>query len=339
MVENKSSHSDTILILKFFLILGVVIIHCKFMPDMTVNPISEEIIDFIENIVSVSVPCFFIISGYLYFKNIEKDFYHNYIIKTRRRIRTLIVPYVLWNSIFLIYLIFKGYHMGNLYSIFPDGFYSVLKGFIYFENKMTYAFAFWFIRNLIVFCLLSPIVYALIKYSITFILLISVICVFNIDTLGFIFFVIGGYCGLHKGLLCHVCNLRKRLALVPLLMWICMSLNSFYFLILEYEILYILNSVSAIIFLYFFSVWLRRHYFNNKNRFLLSSTFFIYAVHQFFASPVKKILRNIINEQSFWGAISWFLLCFVSLVTISLLIWWIVKTISPKTEKVLSGGR
>lgn len=60
---------------------------------------------------NVSVPVFFLISGYYFFKGEElgKDVYLS---KLKKRIRTLLLPYLLWNLLPMLNIV-----AGNFYSI------------------------------------------------------------------------------------------------------------------------------------------------------------------------------------------------------------------------------
>ena len=50
-----------------------------------------------------AVPLFFLISGFLYFKGCESQFgLKDYMAKNRKRLRTLLIPYLLWNIFTLL---------------------------------------------------------------------------------------------------------------------------------------------------------------------------------------------------------------------------------------------
>jgi len=50
----------------------------------------------------IAVPTFFVISGFLFFKGLERWNWDIYKGKMRKRIYTLLIPYLIWNTIFII---------------------------------------------------------------------------------------------------------------------------------------------------------------------------------------------------------------------------------------------
>ena len=90
-----------------------------------------------QTLVKVAMPTFFIISGYLFFANNEKFNKEIYWQKIWRRVKTLLIPYIIWNMIMAIKL-----KIFNL-SIFVEPANMPL----------------WFLRDLIIVSLLTPILY------------------------------------------------------------------------------------------------------------------------------------------------------------------------------------
>ncbi len=94
--------SDKIRLLSFFSIILVLYIHSGFhdypheIQGMTFN---FKLQDFISGMMGrCAVPLFFAISGYLFFQGIDKDDTHAYAklwMKIRKRIRTLLIPYLI----------------------------------------------------------------------------------------------------------------------------------------------------------------------------------------------------------------------------------------------------
>ena len=170
-VDNKL-WSETIQFLRFPLIVGVIFIHT----DITL-PNNESIEDssiwtVVENIMylfsyvlpAACVPLFFFISGFLFFKNVDfnLDVYKRKILS---RCRTLLAPYVIWNLLgFLLFLL-------KHYNSFKDGklcvtFVGFLNGFFMIHPSNTnppFNFPLWFIRDLIILVVLSPLIFLLIK--------------------------------------------------------------------------------------------------------------------------------------------------------------------------------
>lgn len=104
--------SKTFALLRFPLMVGVVMIHCDISDQL--NPESQtqwakDVMYFFSNVIGrFSVPMFFLISGYLFFRSGVLD-KRVYISKLRSRLHTLLLPYLLWNLIAFLYFVIKHY--------------------------------------------------------------------------------------------------------------------------------------------------------------------------------------------------------------------------------------
>jgi hypothetical protein len=117
----------------------------------------------------VAVPLFFLISGFLFFRNVDFDG-QTYVRKLRSRARTLLVPYLFWNlSILLFYCfvhavpalnVFLNRHMEFSYRFMLDALWGgVAEG----KTTMPIAYPFWFIRDLMVLVILTPLVHVYVR--------------------------------------------------------------------------------------------------------------------------------------------------------------------------------
>lgn len=95
-----------------------------------------------------AVPLFFIISGFLFFRNINSK--NDAVAKLKRRVYTLLIPYLLWNLIYYaIHLLLK-----------PGSGISINE---LLDAAFTYKYnpSFWFMYQLILLSIISPILYYL----------------------------------------------------------------------------------------------------------------------------------------------------------------------------------
>ena len=90
-----------------------------------------------ETLVKIAMPTFFVMSGYLFFINVTEWNTKTYWSKLRRRVKTLLIPYIIWNSAMAVKL--------KTFS---------LSFFIEPANMPL-----WFLRDLIIVSLLTPIIY------------------------------------------------------------------------------------------------------------------------------------------------------------------------------------
>lgn len=180
-------------ICKLLLILAVVLIHSDFLGEYDdVAPLGALFIKWLcQSIAGCAVPTFFIISGYLFFKGLVRFSPEVYLSKLRRRCHTLLIPYLIWNIIALVLLWVKWYcfHMPGLGVFTNDGINltALLKGFWITSAGYPFEFAFWFIRNLIVFVVLSP----LASWMSRNLWMVAIALAFNIY--GFEYFLLGAF--------------------------------------------------------------------------------------------------------------------------------------------------
>lgn len=117
-----------------------------------------------------AVPTFFIISGFLFFKNtITIDDLKQKLVS---RFFTLFIPYLLWNLIYYIFhIIFEIDTTLNIESLIDAVF------------NYTYNPVFWFIYQLILLTIISPFIYFAtnLKLDIPFLILFSMVIILNID--------------------------------------------------------------------------------------------------------------------------------------------------------------
>lgn len=120
-----------------------------------------QIEDFFSNVIGqIAVPGFFMISAYLFFRNFSWNQLMN---KWNSRIKTILVPYIVWNFI---------YYMGYVIASRIDGLTEVVgKGVVPFHiwnaadavMNYTYNYVFWYLYQLILLILLTPVLYGILK--------------------------------------------------------------------------------------------------------------------------------------------------------------------------------
>ena len=115
MQNNKSVTSEMISFLRFPLAVIVVIIHCFFpikgwrydqlAAQGLGSNVTAELLLSGRILVTFVVILFFLISGYLFFVHLQKWDHKVWKQKMSRRIWTLLIPYFLWNTLYIIYCI------------------------------------------------------------------------------------------------------------------------------------------------------------------------------------------------------------------------------------------
>ncbi len=332
--------------LKFLLILGVILIHANIASGTP--PFSNAGIG-ISNFVSSQlgaafVPSFFIISGYLFFLGVERFTRAIYVEKLKRRFFSLVVPYVLWNLICVALLLFKFrfFHFDS-YGVYEmDGaidWSRFIKGFWDFYDGYPYAQAFWFIRNLICFVILSPIVYVVGRKWWLTVGLIAV-CIVSDTWLYYIeFFTVGASFALNRFDLRRLRLPALGLVVAVLGYFLGASLRNLVLGGRWFLPVYWMLTLSG--FVVFLNAALRLTSFPKTHigMLLIQSTFFIYAFHQCFCSLVRNIWLSLVGDSTTCTALISYVGSFVSMVAVSFAAWLLLRRIAPRILNVLTGNR
>ena len=359
--------SKTITYLRFLLAVFVVFIHTK---DFRVD--GGGLYDFITVSISqvftkVAVPTFFIISGYLFFINLQNFDKNIFLKKIKKRVFTLFIPYVIWNFIPYIYQIIKlilQNHTLNqiisyikikgLFNIFyiwqPDAIYNptwlgTAAPNIYFPVN----YPLWFLRDLIIcIFILSPLIYWLLKYlklNLLIILCFSYISKIWIDLPGFsidaiFFFSIGAYLSIYGKNIIEECRKTEKISyILALTFGLIDCLLNGRETIIGYIIypFYIIFGVIALFNL--ISKFLEKNIIQ-VNETLSQSSFFIYVTHTLLILKFSNwIVNKIIPLNNELFLIIKYLLIPVLTVSISLVIYLLLKKFMPKLLNILTGNR
>lgn len=157
-----------------------------------------------QTLVKVAMPIFFIMSGYLFFANVDKLDVITYKKKILRRIKTLLLPYLIWNLLMAVKL--KTFSMSMFWAFWnPAG-----KQIDWFghEQLMTAPanMPLWFLRDLMVVSLLTPIIYILVRrlgywlMAVLAVLYLSGVCAFipGLSAYAVFFFTLGAFLSIRK---------------------------------------------------------------------------------------------------------------------------------------------
>lgn len=330
---------------KMFLILGVVMVHCYMRHELgdSFPAVAFAVESFLSvGVARTCVPLFFMLSGFLIFWNVKNFSMHTYRKKLISRANSLLIPYVLWNIIGAAVFLVKVYafHFPGFDVITAHGFNigKFLMGFISLHNTFPYDMPLWFLRNLIVFVVLSPVAYAVGRSSLLTALVTAFCMVLSHDLWGGIYYIMGGRVALHPGVFER---LRSRRAIA--------------FSLVPWAVCAILTSYPP---------WLGKMWFTTEMirniaglplvlaagkmvqssnlgiiKPLMGATFFIYAFHGLLCSAARRFFLGIFGSASSLQVLSAYAATFVSLIVISVILWEIMKSIMPRAAALLCGGR
>ncbi len=217
---NHEDRSKVIAFLRFPLIVGIVLIHAnltgKQAEQATIYPLVSHL--FSEIIGSAMVPLFFFISGFLFFYKVSRFTSGVYAQKLRRRLKSLLIPYLFWNVLCLLLFFLaqqllgpaSGNHQLMKSCTWQNWFWAFWDITRITPGDMLQApvcIQMWYIRDLLVLSLLTPFIYIIVRYArLYFLLPLSAIWLFSwwhfpypgFSIMGFLFFSFGAYCSIHR---------------------------------------------------------------------------------------------------------------------------------------------
>ncbi len=265
-----------------------------------------------------SVPIYFFISGFVFFINFELT-KESYFRKLKNRVKTLLIPYIIWNALPIILLVSKsffassdidnwGLHptLTNFLSCFWDynGELDASSGASTVSAHYPMNVPLWFLKDLMFVVLFTPLIYWVLKRTKYFVITILGILWFadqcidlNIDgqfhISSFFFFSLGAYMSINrKDMLVEFGRVfHLSMVLYPLL-GIVYIFSRFYFP--EYSTIIITIKIfSGLLFAYNLAAWLLKKNICKVSTTLASASFFIYVSHALVINCIQKILYRI----------------------------------------------
>ena len=325
---------------------------------------------FSEVMPKIIVPVFFIISGYLFF--FRGEFNGSvYRQKLRKRVRTLLIPYLLWNLIpiliHVLYLLPFAFHQTvseeihitpirlfhTFFANYPnEGIFVVPRldtsgssGFPYPVNLPM-----WYVRELMVMVLLSPVVFWLIQRMGKWIIMLLGLVYFFYYPLvmpegswgvllsqAAFFFTCGAYCGIHR---INFVVALKRFTFVPLLYFVVASIDAFtkgaVYNLYIFQADVLLGTVAAVVIAARFIELGRVH----VNQTLANSSFFVYALHTCVLFEVSKIVFIVFRlGDNVWSMLILYVATPLFTAALCVALYLLLKRFVPSLCNLLTGGR
>ena len=360
--------SKTIDYLRFPLIVGVVFIHNR-MGSFTIQgeeinygeqwPWISYVIYFFSNVLTrVSVPLFFFISGFLFFYKVDfnKDVYKR---KIRKRCKTLLVPYLIWNFIgFLILLVQMHPRFASFFPLLQNYRIDITEFLSYFYGKdlpmdppgdsaAPIDYPLWFVRDLLLLVLASPLIYwGIKKFKLIFIICLGFIWLFGlVDYVGLpyesnksiFFFPLGAYFSIN-GL--NFVELGKLMWWSPILFSLLAICDMLSFMGIIPSVNCFLGPISVIVgmtaFVYIasFLKWQ-----GDTCKFLSNASFFVFAAHGLIISKYMKAIIMAVQPQSSFVVLFIYFFVPISTILLCLGLFKILEKRAPAVANLLTGGR
>lgn len=336
---------DYITNLRFPLILGVVLDHASVCIPESLrggDDTASVIFSMLQIILKISVPVFFIISGFLFFHGVTSFDKNRYVTKLRSRINTLLIPYLLWTLICLVYLILKQFptilHTHSLDSIRDLFTWQI---FWMYKQGLPLHFSLWYVRDLILLSLITPFIWILLSKlrHVGMLLLFALHMLVNIDPsisfpISIFYFSLGCYFAICHIDICHIAN-RLKWAIVPI-----MVLMLFSVLVDNIQLARFAHIIFAVGYL-LLGAFLTHRYRFTMPQWLTESVFFVYASHTIaIMMLLNKILIRLIPNSSM-AVLLFARLFIVGILTtiICVALYHLLKRFLPKTISILTGSR
>lgn len=357
MKSNDQLISNVITFLRFPLCVAVVYIHSLVLEyvgwSSELYPLTAFLYQIISvNIAGIAVPLFFFISGFLFFYKVEIFDVGVYLNKMRKRVYSLIIPYLSWNLITLILLfsaqtLFPSMAMSNNKLIWDYSISDYLWAF-WNTNMINPGFSsipspicgqFWFLRDLIILSVCSPIVYLLIKYLNPrlgiFLAILSFIWIggfwFPIKTglgiTGCVFFAMGAYFPITKrDIFQQLLPLGRVSVILYILLVVAQNIITNRDIHLYLHRLDIICGIISV--LYLTAKGIEKNVLC-ENKFLTDSNFFIYAYHVIAMSFITKLLLHFFPKHTDTIILVMYLLTPVVVILLGIFLYWILKKYFP----------
>lgn len=298
-----------------------------------------------------SVPVFFFISGFLLFYNTDKWNIGVWCNKIKRRIHTLFIPYIIWNVYAILFLWVTmscgmTAYMANGADFTPSirnitncfWKYDGALANVYLPSIFPINISTWYVRDLIIMCLISPIIYWILKKFPTLtIITVSIIWFLTKEYTALFFFTVGAYYSIHKRSL-PILSL-KCITTVIIVYILSASIVCIYPKILEQCKFQYFKEINIITFL-FLAFHISGKIKNTSNTtFISGASVFLFLSHQPICGKINNIIIFILQPQSIEYITIINLLAITITVASILYIYYLLLKYMPNTLYVLTGRK
>lgn len=358
-LDDEAILSKTITFLRFPLTIAVVLIHTVLVGLVYNGTSSTEenqytIYNFYYHILSeelarIAVPLFFFISGFLFFYHTDFSL-SIYKTKLKNRARSLLLPYILWNILVAVLLLCAQLFATSLISgnhkpIINYGWTDWINIFWAANNNLPIAIQFWFIRDLMIAILFTPLIYQLIKYFHIYLLVVlGLLWIFNFQLSilrfgAFLFFSFGAwFCINHRHFTICFRPLRQLCSIIYIILLI-FSTCLWYSHSDYYHIVSKINIVIGLIAVVSWSAYGISNNIISENKFLASSSFFIFAYHELPLVLMTKSWVKLWSPLNEWTLLLGYILIPTIIIAIGIGIYALIRKYLPTFTSIITGGR
>lgn len=292
-----------------------------------------------------AVPSFFIISGFLFFRNYQTKDYGK---KIKSRVHTLLIPYLLWNVFGLLTeMLTKIPFFSAMATVNSNPFdwTNIVMGIFFHRYTVL-----WFVFMIMLFAVLAPIIFYIVKkkilFSFVFVILLLFVLFYDkgfssflgigLEYSSIVYYLIGAYLGCYYK---EIFNYRTHFNVYALILFFAATIalensvkeyelySRIYFILVKIILLYL-------IFAHFESKIKIKHWFG--------ATFFIYAFHlpvMRFTSGMLRLFFDVINIDFALKELLLYAVSFVIVMIVCIKVASYLELKTPRIYKLLTGNR
>lgn len=294
----------------------------------------------VRSLSNICVPFFFLISGYLFFRTFK---WSKVLDKYKSRFCTIVVPYIIWCSIYYLYYCLLT-HLPGIGDFLNEGnpIALTIRTWIDWLWNQSY-YTLWFLKELIILIACTPIVYLALKnykyipigtIMLCLALLIAggIIKIGNLDFGANALYLVGAFIGINYKdvplMKNDKLNMTARIILVGIAIW---------------QLWAIANDVDANIFMYLLlcvSLWWSFNglAYEKEPKWWYGISFFVYCIHDIFLEGLEKIFLLIFGTGSIFALLDYIIMpVFVMIICIFNAA--ILRKYLLPLWRILTGGR
>lgn len=347
----KSRLSAAITWLRFPLIFLIIMLHCYSVQrlDGDHETYFKVLYPFSLWLGETGVPAYFFISGYLFF--LSKKSYRQ---KQKDRIYTLLIPYLLWNLLLLLFYLIA-YALGHPLVIFKTNiadfnwldYVRVFwdRGEFDNGNSAPLLCPLWYIRNLLILSVLSPILYYIIRYAREFFLVAVALWWMMTNNNAFtpqsiLFFSLGAYFSIFNLNPLKMVTEWQRLFLTLACIF---AISDIFVHVaigtpfnLKIHRLALLFNIPALLLL---ADRIRSNNHSKSMSFLSQAAFTVFCIHYPIVLVLRKICVTAFANATDTIHIPLYFLCVILTTFMSISFYWVLDKFFPQTKSILTGNR
>ena len=304
-------------------------------------------------IAPMSLKIFFLFSGFLTYKKND-----SYPLLVKKRTRSLLLPLLLWTSLTLLLIIIGKILLNNFLPSKVDdasyipfihewGFFDWIQAFFgYYSDDVHvilregYITPLWFIRDLFILTLISPLLKACVEklpFTTFFISAACLLCSVRpliVAPHALFYYLAGFYWAKYDIDLFKIADKAKFYEIIPTALVLL-----YVYLFKKLDVSLILSLISFLILFKISKLIIQNEKANDFFVKISAYSFFIYAIHQpLLMSAITRLWNKLIPKNSITVAADFFLVSFAT-IFLSLLAGILLNKICPPLFALLNGGR